>query len=459
MRKATCYIGAVSLLSQSAKVRLDALGKEKVLPLLLRLSLPASLALLSTALYNIIDTFWVTRLGPNAVAGVTLIFPLQLVFTALGTGTGVGISSLVSRLHGKGSTSSNDKGQVNKVAGHILPLTLLLSLPLLFVVFLLRQKLLLFLGATATTELSANDYVGFVTLASPFLIFSMLASNLLRGSGDTVTPMKAMGFCALLNAVADPILIFGWGPIAAMGVKGAAVATGGSQLIGAIYLLWRVLGQVKSPTLQKSVVREIYKVGLPAASATVILTAVVGFHNRVLSPHGAVALGAYGILFRLYSLVFMPSYGICQGLLPIVGHAEGQENKERLQEAISKGALLAAAWGGVTGALVILFAKPIVTLFGGTAELTVEASRALRLAGLGWLAAGPQLVWVTALHGMGRGGPSLFVLLVKTAGLLVPLVWFLGVAYGPLGVWLAQPLAEYGGLLVAWLVIRGQSGR
>ena len=454
MVKATCYIGGMSVLSQSAKVRVDALGKEEVLPLLLRLAFPASLALLSTALYNIIDTFWVTRLGPAAVAGVTLVFPLQLVFTALGTGTGIGLAALISRLHGK-----EDGQSVSSASGHVLPLTLLLSLPMVLAVFLLRKELLLFLGARATTIGAANDYVVFVTLASPFLVFSMLASNLLRGSGDTFTPMKAMGAAALLNAVADPILIFGWGPLEPMGVKGAALATGGSQFLGALYLFCRVFGQVKRATLRLHLIKEIYKVGLPAASATIILTAIVAFHNRVLSPYGAVALGAYGILFRLYSLVFMPSYGICQGLLPIVGHAKGQKNDERLKEAIQKGALLAAVWGGLTGAFVMVFAEPIVSLFGGTAALTSEACRALRLAGLGWLAAGPQLVWVTALHGMGRGGPSLFVLLAKTAGLLVPLVWLLAAHYGPLGVWLAQPLAEFGGLLVAFLVIRRQSAK
>ena len=438
----------MSDMSQSAKLRVEALGQAPVLDLLLRLSLPASLALLSTALYNIIDTFWVARLGPAAVAGVTLIFPIQLIITAAGSGTGIGLAALVSRLHGQQKSK-----EVKELAHHILPLTLFLGLPLVLLAFGARSQLLHFLGARTETIKAANDYLGFIALASPALIFSMLASNLLRGEGDTITPMKAMGGAALLNAVADPIFIFGWGAISPMGVRGAALATGASQLLGALYLLWQVRKQVFGFLLEKATLSEIYKVGLPAAFATVILTLVVGFHNRVLAPFGALPLGAYGILFRLYALVFMPSYGICQGLLPIVGHAVGAGQNERLKKAINRAVLLAATWGAIAGGIVIVGAEFIVSLFGGGDQLTIEGSRALRLAGLGWIAAGPQLVWVTALHGMGRGGASLFVLFLKTLGLLIPLVLLLSKSYGPTGVWLAQPLAEFGGFLIAWFVV------
>lgn len=433
------------------------LGRGSVVGHVVRLGLPASAALLAVALYAAADTFWVTRLGPGAVAGLTLVFPLQLVVTGLGSGLGLGLASAFARR--RGAADLPGEGQVARL---VLPLTAVLGLAVLMVARLAPTALLDLCGATDSTRPDALAYLSWIAPGLPALLFSMFASNLLRGAGDTLTPMWPMVGGAFLNVLADPLFIFGAGPLPALGVAGAGLATCLSQWLSALALLllmarpgagvhpYRFLPGEGSPTgITGPALRETLTVGLPAAASVMGLTAVVAFHVHVLAPAGAASVGAYGLLVRAYALVVMPTWGLCQGLLPVVGHAWGAASPGRARSAVWSSTLLAGAAGLAAGLVVATTAPVMVVLLGAPPDLAAPSARALALAALGWPAATSGLVLLTALQALGRGGLSMVVLTVRTLVLTVPLLLILSAKLGPLGVWFAQPLIEWGSLAVA----------
>lgn len=426
------------------------LGMAPLGPLLIRLGIPAMVGMLVTSLYNFVDTFWVARLGKNAVAALTVVFPWQIIVAAIGIGMGVGIASLVARRCGEGRTD-----QVNDIGGQIVFFSvaggaICGSLTLLFPVALLRM-----FGTTPEILPLSHIYLTTVVFGLPALLFMMATNGLYRGLGNTLLPMVVMGSSALVNIVLDPLLIFGLGPFPRLGVQGAGLATALSQwaiAMGLAGYLWsrysgvRIQGRHLRP--QVEVFRDIAQVGAPMFAMQVTRSVTVALYNVVLGQFGAVAIAAYGLTFRILMLVFPFIFGIGQGLLPIVGFNFGARQYRRMWQALKLAAGLSTLMGAVLGVLIGVFAPILVRAFTvepDLAALTVLAIRVLVLTM--WLMA-PQVMCVSALQGIGYGGTALLLSLARQLVFLVPGLLLLSAYYGVAGAFAAGPVADVCGFLV-----------
>ena len=215
----------------------ERLGSSPLTSLLVRLSLPGIAATIASSLYNIVDTFWVARLGHEAIAALTIVFPYQILAMAVGMGTGIGIGALVSRYFGEKKIKNT-----NLAAGQIFFLSVVWGLLFLIPVLLIPERILVLLGATEDIMEMGKIYLIVTSFGAPANIFILLVGSLIRGSGDTVKPTIIMITSSVLNIILDPFLILGLGPFPELGIKGAALATVISQGIGALIGLYYIFG-------------------------------------------------------------------------------------------------------------------------------------------------------------------------------------------------------------------------
>ncbi|MEE8413455.1 MAG: MATE family efflux transporter, partial [Dehalococcoidales bacterium] len=193
----------------------ERLGTAPLGRLLLSLSLPGMASMATMALYNIIDTFWVARLGHEAIAALTIVLPYHILVIAISIGSGIGINSLVSRRFGEGDTEL-----INHVAGQVFPITAFFGLIFIAAAVFFTRQILTAIGATADIMEFATQYLVIISFGAPFILFSISTNNLLRGSGDAFRPMIFMITASVVNIILDPFLIFGIGPFPEMGVRG-----------------------------------------------------------------------------------------------------------------------------------------------------------------------------------------------------------------------------------------------
>ncbi len=424
--------------------RIADLGVAPLGSLLLKLSVPAIAGMLVMALYNIIDTFWAGRLGTEAVAALTVVFPWQMIVGALGVSTGVGVSSLVARRfgEGRGETSNRTAGQTVLFAGVVGP-----ALGATAVFFSLPVVRLF--GATPALEGLARDYLHAVALGVPFVLFLMSTSGLYRGAGNTVFPTITIVISAVLNAMLAPLLILGpWG-LPRLGVTGLGLATALSQFLAslvAMVYLWsrhsgfRVRLRHLNPNL--GVLKDIAQVGAPAFAMQVVGSVMISLYNGVLGSFGTVAIAAYGINFRLLMVVMMPIFGTSQGLLPIVGFNYGARKYDRMWRGIRIAAVGTGVAGLVLGAALWLGAPQITRLFTGDSELEHLAIRAIRITIVTMWLVGPQIMFVSAMQGMGHGTHALVLALTRQLIFLTPGLYFLSHRFGITGAYVAQPVAD-----------------
>jgi putative MATE family efflux protein len=432
------------------------LGTQPLGPLLIRLSVPGMVAFLTMTLYNVVNTFWVSHLGAGAIAALAVVFPFQMVNVALGAGTGIGISSLSSRLFGK-----SDAVSASRVAGQVYFLSIALGLITLFAGIFFTDPILKLFNALPEFQAMSHTYLYIISFGTPFLYFMMMANNLLRGSGDVKTPMYISVASALLNAILDPFLIFGLGPFPVLGVAGAALGTIISQVLGAIayfiYLAgphsaYRVHPRIALPSLRY--IKEIYRVGAPAMIMQLTGSLVIIVFNHFLGAFGTVAIAAYGLLFRIAGVFMMPIMGMAQGLMPIVGYNFGAGNYRRMWQAVRVATIYATLLTTGAEILLLVFATPMTAIFAHDPLLLAEATFALRVAMLAQFLVGAQFMWMTALQGMRRGGEALALSLLRQLIVLIPAIIILSHFFGLKGIWVSMPVSDAiaFGITFAWIL-------
>jgi len=431
------------------------LGSAPLGMLLLKLSIPGIVAMLVMAFHNIIDTFWVGRIGPGAIAALTIAFPYQMLMGAVGAGTGSGIMAFSSRCFGK-----KDMERANLIAGQVLFLACFFGFLFLTATMLIPGEILHLFGVTAEIFDFAFDYITIISFGAVFVFFSIMSDSLFRGAGDTFTPMCFMLTSAVLNMILDPFLIFGLGPFPEMGVRGAALATVIAQviaaLIGFIYLRsgrsgYHLLLRAMRPDF--SIIREIYRVGLPSFVMQVVHSAVMMILNNVMSGFGAEAIAAVGLLFRVAGFIIMPLFGMTQGFLPIVGFNFGAGNRDRLWKAVRLAGLSAFLFCTITFVIAELFAPFWVGLFTKDQTLARMAVPGIRISLLVIYLVGPQIMWSVTFQGLGKGSTAMFLSLTRQVIFLIPLLILLPKFLGINGVWLSFPLSDTAAFCVSsvWL--------
>jgi len=405
------------------------------------------------ALYNIIDTFWVARLGYQAIAALTIVIPYHVLVIAIGVGTGIGINALASRRFGERNIEAT-----NHIAGQIFSLAGCFGVIFLMAAVFFAEPILTICGATPDIMDLATQYLTVLGFGMPFILFMIIASSLLRGSGDAVRPMAFMITATVANIILDPFLIFGIGPFPEMGVRGAALATVIAQLLGAGLSFYYIVARksayrVKLAYLRPSlsILRDIYRVGLPSMIMQVTESIVFALFNYVLSAFGSLALAAVGITIRIIDLAFMPMFGVSQGLLPIVGFSFGARLWKRLWRAVKLASVGLALLMGVALVLLEIFAPELIAIFSDDPELMAIAVPAMRIFLSTLVIVGPSILFITTFQGLSKGKEALALSLIRQFVFFVPLLFLLPRIWGISGVWLSVPISDTLAFLVSGL--------
>ncbi|HEY95277.1 MAG TPA: MATE family efflux transporter [Dehalococcoidia bacterium] len=420
------------------------------------MSLPGIASLVTMALYNIIDTFWVARLGHEAIAALTIVLPFTGLVLAFGAGTGVGVSSLVSRRFGEGKIEVT-----NHIAGQIFPLTIFFGGILIVMVVFFPEFILRLCGATPDIMALGIDYLTIIGFGLPIVFFALVGTELLRGSGDALRPMIFMVTASVINIILDPFLIFGWWIFPEMGVKGAALATLIAQGVGGGLGLLYILSRKSSYKIKLShivpdfdIIRDIYRVGLPSMLVEISESVCFILLNNVLSQFGSMAIAGVGIIIRVVDFAFMPIIGVAHGLLPIVGYNYGARIWKRLWGSLK----LAVTWlvvlmGAATIVMEIL-APQLIGIFSKEQEMLEMAVPAMRIVIAGMFLIGPTILFIVTFQGLGKGKAVLLLSTARQFLFFVPFLYILSNLMGLTGVWIAMPISDVCGFLVtgSWLL-------
>jgi putative MATE family efflux protein len=428
------------------------LGRDPIVSLLIKMSLPSIVAMLVMALYNVIDTFWIAKISSEAIAALTICFPIQMIFGGLGIATGVGAGSFVSRMFGMG-----DDSKAHRAAGQVIFLSLFFGVTLILSGVFFYEPILRFFGATETILPLSARYLTVVVFGTPFLLFMMMTDYLFRAEGNPNVPMYVISFSAALNTVLDPFLIFGWGPFPEMGIKGAALATVISQFAVIFLSIYFLLFSNSKYRLKPShiiphfsTIYSIYKVGVPTFIIHLAMSLVLTIYNQVLGNYGSLAIATLGLGFRINGILMMVLFGIGHGVMPMVGFNYGARNYERLKEIIRVATRFSAIIGGVSCLLIEVFTYPLLSIFTEDPELLAIAIPAFRIYVLTQFLVGPNIVWINLFNGIGKGTTSMTLLLTRQLVFLIPLIYILPSFFGLNGVWMAQPIAN---VLVFFIIL------
>lgn len=428
----------------------ERLGKAPLGKLILRLSLPGMVAMITMTLYNLVDAFWVAKLGHEAIAALTVVMPVQIFTLAVGLGSGIGIGSLTSRRFGEGNIETT-----NHIAGQIFGLAAIFGTLSILVYTLFTQPLLTLGGATPDIMDYATKFLVIIAFGSPFFLFQGLSNELLRASGDALRPMIFSITAAVTNIILDPLLIFGIGPFPEMGIGGAALATVISQFAGAflafsyIVILRKSAYKIRLSYLKPdfSILRNVYSVGFPTMLTVISESMTFIILNNVLSGFGSVALAAGGLAMRVIDLAYMPVFGAAEGLLPIIGYNFGARLFRRLWRSVRITSIGLASILGILSIFGIIFSPQITGIFTTEVELIEQGATAIRIFLFSVVIFGPANMFITTFMGLGKGKDVFFLSMVRQAVLIASLL-ILPRILALNGAWLSMPVADLAGFFI-----------
>ena len=434
------------------------LGEEKISKLLVNLSLPATIGMMVHALYNLVDTIFVGRgVGALAIGGLTIAFPIQMVIMAFAQMIGIGAASAISR-----SLGAKDIEKADYVAGNSFLLIIILSSIIAAIGLTFTEPMLRLFGATETILPYAKDYITIILWGSIFFSFAMSSNNLIRAEGNAKIAMVTMLIGAILNMILDPIFIF----IFKMGIKGAALATIISQFISFLYILTYLYSgksslKIKLHHLKPKIhiIIEILTVGSAAFFRQVTGSVVAIVVNNSLRVFGGdIALIIVGMLQRITRFMYMPLFGVIQGMQPIVGFNYGAKKYDRLKEAVKVSLITATALATFGWLIVELFPAGIVSIFTVDTEIITNGSLVIRIAVLMTPFIGIQIVAAGLFQSLGKAVPSLVLSLLRQVLLFIPLVIILPRVLGLkiMGIWIAYPAADILSVILTVLYLRSE---
>ena len=400
-----------------------------IVPSLLKIAIPIVLANLLASAYQLTDAFWVGRLGGNAVAAVSVSFPVIFVMIAVGMGFGIAGSTLVAQYMGAGN-----QHMVNHVAAQTLVLVAIASGVLGAVGYVIAPGMLRLMGVEPAVFDGALQFmrVSFIGLVTVFG-FAMFQA-VLRGVGQVTLPLYIVLGTVILNFILDPLFIFGWGPIPAGGVAGAAYATLVTQTLAAVIGLSALLNGKYGIHLQWSdfrpdwaFVKRTFALGFPATieqSARGLGMTVMTF---LIATFGTVAIAAYGVVTNIFMFVLIPAMGLSMATSALVGQHIGAGKIERATRIAHLSAAISFVSLSAIGLLVFLFARPVVAFFVPTDAAVVDTgTRFLRIFSLSFGFLGLQLSVLGVFRAAGKTVTTMVLALVSQWVLQFPLAYILG---------------------------------
>lgn len=421
------------------------MGTAKMLPLIFSMALPAMFSMLVQALYNIVDSYFVSQYSEKALSAVSLAFPIQNLQIAFAVGTAVGVTSLIARRLGQGRQEEAGAAAVHGIL-------LGVGTSLLFAIYGAFFSTPFFRLFETDPEIiqMGDQYISVCCIFSFGCFVSVMLEKTLQATGNMIWPMVFQLIGAVTNIVLDPIFIFGYFGLPVLGVTGAAVATVAGQIVSMIVSIIVMITRehaikitFKHFRFDWTTVKNIYAVGLPAIVMQAIGTVMNMAMNGILSGFSTTAYTVFGLYFKLQSFVFMPVFGLTQGLLPIMGYNYGAKDKKRLLSALKQGCLIALCIMAAGMLAFLLLPEQLLGIFSPSPELLTIGVPALRTICACFLFAALGIVSSTLFQAVGKGTYSLIISLMRQLLVLVPAAWILARLTGEVNaVWWAFPIAE-----------------
>ena len=432
------------------------MGTMPVKRLLVTMSLPMIISMLVQALYNIVDSVFVSMINQAALTAVSMAFPIQNLLIAVSAGTCVGVNALLSRSLGERNAKNANLAAVN-------------GLFLAFVSFLFFALFGIF-GARIFFESQTDNpviieygiqYLQIVCIFSFGLFGEMMFERILQSTGQTFYCMITQGTGAIINIILDPILIFGLLGIPAMGIRGAAAATVFGQIVAMV--LAAILNHAKNKDVRISfkgfsphgrTISIIYQVGVPSIIMQSISSVMTFGLNKILISFSETAVAVFGVYFKLQSFIFMPIFGLNNGMIPIIAYNYGARKKKRIMETISLSIGIADYIMLIRQSVIQLMTPQLLELFQADADMLSIGVPALRIISLSFLFAGYCIIVGSVFQAMGNGVYSLIVSIARQLVCILPLAYFFARAFGLHAVWYSIPLAEITSVVLSSILFR-----
>ena len=432
------------------------MGTMPVKRLLVTMSLPMIISMLVQALYNIVDSVFVSMINQAALTAVSMAFPIQNLLIAVSAGTCVGVNALLSRSLGERNAKNANLAAVN-------------GLFLAFVSFLFFALFGIF-GARFFFESQTDNpviieygiqYLQIVCIFSFGLFGEMMFERILQSTGQTFYCMITQGTGAIINIILDPILIFGLLGVPAMGIRGAAAATVFGQIVAMV--LAAMLNHAKNKDVRisfkgfsphKRTISIIYQVGVPSIIMQSISSVMTFGLNKILISFSETAVAVFGVYFKLQSFIFMPIFGLNNGMIPIIAYNYGARNKKRIMETVRLSIGIAVGIMLIGLAVFQLMTPQLLMLFQADADMLSIGVPALRIISLSFLFAGYCIIVGSVFQAMGNGVYSLIISVARQLVCILPLAYFFAQVFGLHAVWYCIPLAEITSVVLSSILFR-----
>lgn len=426
------------------------MGTMPMTKLIITMSLPAIFSMTIQAMYNVVDGIFIGQYSQAGLTATSFAFPLQMLLVAVSVGTAVGVNSLVSRKLGERNFKDADETATHGLLLCVVSYALFLFLGL----FAVRPFISAYTNDAEITKYGVQ-YLTVVLCFSVFSIVQVMIEKTLQATGDMIFPMLIQLTGAVVNIIFDPLLIFGYGIFPELGVLGAAIATVFGQFCGMVFGLVIIFVKehevkitFKNFKLNISTVKNIYAVGLPSIIMQSIGSVMIIGLNAILAVSNS-AVTVLGIYYKLQSFVFMPCFGLNQGVMPIIGYNYGARDKNRLYSALKRGIVIAVIIMAAGTLIMWTIPDKLISIFGGTKELMEMGSSAFRIISLCFIPASAGILFTTLFQATGKGIRSLLMSFCRQLVIILPTAFILSKIFGITAVWYAFPIAEIFSLLLA----------
>lgn len=440
--------------SSSVKPSPVNLLEDPIGPTLKRMTVPMIYGMILLMTFGLVDTFFVSLLGTDELAAISFTFPVTFTVISLNIGLGIGTSAVIGRYLGRG-----EQHLAHEFGTGALMLAFLLVGGLCLIGWLTIDPIFLALGATAQEMPHIRDYMGTWYLAGIMLAMPMVGNSVLRGAGDTKTPSKIMAAGGLINALLDPLLIFGWGPVPAMGIQGAALATLIAWIVGVITIIYLlafrrklILARLLTWPEFRTSSRAILHIGLPAAGANMLTPLAGGVLTAIVAGFGTEAVAAWGVGNRLESLASIIVLALSMSLPPFISQNFGAGKLHRVAEAYRLAIRFVLVWQLVMFAVLWIASGLLAGLFAKEAQVAELIGLFLSVVPLGYGLQGVIILSNSSFNAMHKPMSALGLSTARLFIFFVPLSYIGSLLFGLHGMFWAGIVANLltAGLAYTW---------
>ena len=430
--------------SSKEHIKENKMGSMNIKRLILTMSAPIVVSMMVQSLYNVVDSIFVAQISEEAITAVSMAFPFQQLMMSVGIGTAIGVNSLLAR-----NLGAKQFSQVNKIANNGLLLAFLSFIAFFMMGLLLSDKLITI--QTDNQEIISHGpvYLRICLMGSLGIFTHLMFERLLQATGKTMYTMIAQISGALMNIILDPIMIFGWFGMPAMGLAGAAIATVISQYIGALVVAYLCIRKEKDIDIgfrymkpDFKIIRDIYAVGIPSIIMISISSVTIFSMNQILAKFSITAVALLGIYFKLQSFIFMPVFGLNNGIIPIVGYNYGAGNKERMRETIFLGMRYAVTIMLIGTLIMMVFPDKLLGMFNASDQMMDIGRVAFRIICISFPFAAISIISIGVFQAIGKGTLSMIISIIRQLVVLVPLAYLFSLTGNLSMVWWSVIIAE-----------------